>query len=285
MAILSTITTRIIVQGITGSEASLHVPRMIAAGAQVVGGITPGKGGQWLLGIPVFDTVEEATQATEANTSVVFVPAETAPDAIYEAINAQLELVVCITENIPMQEMLRIYAYLRGSGTRLIGPNCPGIMSPGLTSIGMIPSFVTMPGSTGIVARSGTLMYETAGALTRAGSGQSTLIGIGGDAIVGTTFVEVLEMFENDPDTTRVVLIGEIGGSGEIEAAQFIHTQMTKPVIALIAGSSAPGGKRMGHAGAIADQPEDSAQAKIKALRDAGVIIAQSPEEIPNLLY
>ena len=281
MAILVDRNTRLLVQGITGREGEFHARQMLNYGTQVVAGVTPGKGGQWACDgrVPVFDTVAEAIAATGANASVIYVPARSAPDAILEAADAGLPLVVCITEGIPVHDMLRVCAYSEGR-TRLIGPNCPGLLTPGQTKVGIMPGHIAMPGPVGVVSRSGTLTYEVVAALTARGIGQSTCVGIGGDPVVGTTFVDVLALFEADPQTEAVVLIGEIGGSDEERAAQFIAERMTRPVVAFIAGRSAPPGKRMGHAGAIVEGGSGTAEEKIAALEAAGVRVAEEPEQV-----
>jgi succinyl-CoA synthetase alpha subunit len=276
--------TRVIVQGVTGREGSFHTRQMIEYGTQIVGGVTPGKGGEWIVGIPVFDSVEFAREATGATASVIFVPAAYAADAIFEAVDAGIELIVCITEGIPILDMTRIYDYVRKGSSRLIGPNCPGLLIPGEINIGIMPADVALPGSIGVVSRSGTLTYEVINVLSQASMGQTMCVGIGGDPILGTSFVEILEMFENDPTTDRIVLLGEIGGRSEVEAAHYIKSQMTKPVAAFIAGKSAPPDTRMGHAGAIIEGGEGTAQEKIDALQSAGVRIAEHPEQIPFLL-
>lgn len=286
MSILVGKETRLLVQGITGREGLFHTQQMVAYGTQVVAGVTPGKGGEWVLDgkIPVFDTVKKAVEATGANTSVIFVPARFAPDAIYEAADAGIELIVCITEGIPVQDMMRARSYLDQKGVQLIGPNCPGLLTPGEAKVGIIPGSITMPGNVGIVSRSGTLTYEVAYAMKLRGMGVSTTVGIGGDPVKGLNFIEILQMFEEDPQTEKVVLIGEIGGTDEEKAAQFIADHMTKPVVAFIAGRTAPPGKRMGHAGAIVEGGEGRAEDKIKALEAVGVRVARHPEEIPDLL-
>jgi succinyl-CoA synthetase alpha subunit len=284
MPILADKNTRLIVQGITGREGSFHTKLMVDFGTNVVGGVTPGKGGEWVEGKPVFDTVRAAVEATGANASLIFVPAPAAPDAIFEAMNANIPLIVCTTENIPVLEMMKVYEYVQRSNSRLIGPNCPGLLVPGQTKIGIMPGYIATPGNVGVVSKSGTLTYEVVHALTEAGLGQTTCIGIGGDPIIGTSFVDVLEMFENDPATEKVVLIGEIGGRAEVDAAEYIKANMTKPVAAFIAGRSAPEGTRMGHAGAIVEGGEGTAEEKIEALRAAGVRVADNPEQIPQLL-
>jgi succinyl-CoA synthetase alpha subunit len=286
MAILVDRETRLLVQGITGHEGEFHCRQMIAYGTQIVAGVTPGKGGQWVCDgrVPVFDAVEDAATATEADASIVYVPAPSAPDAILEAADAGIPLIVCITEGIPIHDMIRVCARLAREGIRLIGPNCPGVLSPGQANVGIIPGRVGRPGSVGVVSRSGTLTYEVIQALTRRGIGQSSCVGIGGDPIVGTTFVEVLEMFERDPLTERVVLIGEIGGGEEERAARFIAEQMTKPVVAFVAGRAAPPDKRMGHAGAIIQGGSGGAVEKVAALEAVGVPVAAHPGQIPDLI-
>jgi succinyl-CoA synthetase alpha subunit len=274
------------VQGVTGHEGEFHCRQMMAYGTRIVAGVTPGKGGQCVCDgrVPVFDTVGDAVVATEANTSIVYVPAPSAPDAILEAADARISLIVCITEGIPVHDMIRVCARLAQEEVRLIGPNCPGVLSPGQANVGIIPGRVGMPGSVGIVSRSGTLTYEVIYALTRCGLGQSTCVGIGGDPIVGTTFVDVLEMFEADPQTERVVLIGEIGGGDEERAARFIAERMSKPVVAFVAGRAAPPDKRMGHAGAIIEGGSGGAAEKIAAFEAAGVQVAAHPGQIPGLI-
>jgi len=286
MSILINENTRLIVQGITGHEGSFHAHQMLTYGTNIVAGVTPGKGGEWVLDgkVPVFDSVKTAVDVSGANTSVIFVPARFAADAIYEAIDANVELIVCITEGIPVKEMTQITQILKSSRSRLIGPNSPGIISPPYTKVGIIPSTITQPGSVGVVSRSGTLTYEVVYALKQAGIGTSTCVGIGGDAIVGSRFVDVLSHFEGDPQTDMVVMIGEIGGQDEEIAADFIGTNMSKPVIGFIAGQAAPPDKRMGHAGAIIESGVGTAEAKIAALKDAGVKVASYPEEIPGLI-
>jgi succinyl-CoA synthetase alpha subunit len=286
MAILAGRDTRLLVQGVTGHEGEFHCRQMMAYGTRIVAGVTPGKGGQCVCDgrVPVFDTVGDAVVATEANTSIVYVPAPSAPDAILEAADARISLIVCITEGIPVHDMIRVCARLAQEEVRLIGPNCPGVLSPGQANVGIIPGRVGMPGSVGIVSRSGTLTYEVIYALTRCGLGQSTCVGIGGDPIVGTTFVDVLEMFEADPQTERVVLIGEIGGGDEERAARFIAERMSKPVVAFVAGRAAPPDKRMGHAGAIIEGGSGGAAEKIAAFEAAGVQVAAHPGQIPGLI-
>jgi len=284
MSILINRNTRVVVQGITGREGQFHTQQMREYGTQVVAGVTPGKGGQWVLGIPVFDTVKEAVEATGANCSVIFVPARSAPDAILEAADAGIPLIVCITEGIPVQDMIRVCAYLDRKGVRLVGPNGPGLITPGECKVGIIPGHITRPGPVGIVSRSGTLTYEVIAALSQRGIGQSTCVGIGGDPIPGTNFVEILAMFEEDPQTEHVVLIGEIGGAEEERAADFIATRMSKPVTAFIAGRTAPPGKRMGHAGAIIEGGTGSATEKIAKLESVGIPVARHPEEIAEIV-
>jgi len=284
MAILLTKDTRIIVQGITGREGGFHTQQMIAYGSNVVGGVTPGKGGEWAHGVPVYDTVREAVKQADANASVIFVPPPLAAEAILEAIDAKIGLIICITEGIPVRDMMRVNVKLRQSSSRLVGPNCPGLLTPGIGKMGIMPGYIAKPGRVGVVSKSGTLTYEVVNALTEAGMGQSTCVGIGGDPVIGTSFVDVLEMFENDPETDMVALLGEIGGRAEIDAAEYIAKHMTKPVAAFIAGRSAPPNTRMGHAGAIVDGNEGSADQKIEALRQAGVLVADNPEQIPALL-
>lgn len=286
MSILVSKNTRLLVQGITGNEGLFHTAQMIEYGTNIVAGVTPGKGGEWVLDgkIPVFDSVRIATETTGANTSVIFVPARFASDAIYEAADAGISLIVCITEGIPVQDMLRVRNYLDQKETRLVGPNCPGLLTPGESKVGIIPGNIAMRGSIGVVSRSGTLTYEVLYALQVAGMGVSTCVGIGGDPINGTNFVDVLRMFEEDPMTDRVVLIGEIGGTDEERAADFIADRMTKPVVGFIAGQTAPPGKRMGHAGAIVEGGSGMAADKIFALEAVGVKIAKHPEEIPSLV-
>jgi succinyl-CoA synthetase alpha subunit len=259
---------------------------MAAYGTNVVAGVTPGQGGEWVLDgkVPVFDSAKVAVDATGANTSVIFVPARFAPDSMFEAADAGIPLVFCITEGIPAQDMMRVTSYLGQKGTRLIGPNCPGALTPGEAKAGIIPGNIAVPGNVGIVSRSGTLTYEVLYALNNAGRGTSTCVGIGGDPVIGTNFVDILEMFEADAYTEHVVLIGEIGGSDEEQAADFISRRMTKPVVAFIAGQTAPPGKRMGHAGAIIEGGAGTAEEKIKAFEAVGVRVARHPEEIPGLL-
>jgi succinyl-CoA synthetase alpha subunit len=284
MSILANRETRVLVQGITGREGSFHTQQMIDYGTNIVGGVTPGKGGEWVYGKPVFDNVAAAVEATGANASVIYVNAAYAADAIFEAAEAGLSLIICITEGIPLRDMVTVVAFLRERNSRLIGPNCPGLLIPGETKIGIMPGHIAMPGNVGIVSRSGTLTYEVMYALTQAGIGQSTCVGIGGDPILGLNFVDVLALFEEDPQTEQVVLIGEIGGRAELDAANYIRARMTKPVTAFIAGKTAPIGTRMGHAGALIERGEGTAAEKTAALQAAGVRIADHPEQIPELL-
>jgi len=272
--------TRLVVQGLTGREGTFHTRQAVEYGTTVVAGVTPGKGGKEVDGIPVFDTVEQAVAATQANASVIFVPPPFAADAIMEAVAANLPLVVCITEGIPALDMVRVWTRLQGSATRLIGPNCPGIISPGTCKIGIMPGHIHRPGAVGVVSRSGTLTYEAVDQLTRLDIGQSTCVGIGGDAVVGTDFIDMLRLFQDDPGTEAIVMIGEIGGTAEEQAAAFIAENVTKPVTAFIAGQTAPPGRRMGHAGAIISGGKGTAAEKVKALREAGIHVADSPAEI-----
>ncbi len=280
MSILVNRETRVICQGITGSAGSFHTQRALEYGTQVVGGVTPGKGGSQVLGLPVFDTVQQAVRETGANASVIFVPAAFAADAILEAADAGLDLVVCITEGIPVLDMVKVKRFLLDKKTRLIGPNGPGIITPDECKIGIMPGYIHTPGKIGLISRSGTLTYEAVDQLTKRGLGQSTCIGIGGDPVNGLSFVDVLALFEEDPDTDAVVLIGEIGGTAEEDAAAFVREKMTKPIVAFIAGRTAPKGKRMGHAGAIISGGKGTAAEKVTALKDAGIWIAESPATI-----
>jgi succinyl-CoA synthetase alpha subunit len=283
VAIIVDQATRLVVQGLTGSEGRFHGLRNRAYGTNVVAGVTPGKGGQDVEGVPVFDTVAAAAAETSANTSLVFVPAAFAPDAIYEAIDAGLEAVVCITEGIAAHEMLRIYNYARPRGVTLIGPNCPGVLSPGRANVGIIPAEVFSEGSVGLVSRSGTLTYQIGYELAQLGLGNTTIVGIGGDPVVGSSFVDVLARFEADPETELVVLVGEIGGDEEEKAARFIEAEMSKPVVAYIAGFAAPPGKTMGHAGAIISGSSGTAQAKRETLESCGVRVGTTPTEVAQL--
>jgi len=280
MSILVDRNTRLLVQGITGSEGSFHTQRCIEYGTRVVAGVTPGKGGTEHLRVPVFDTVEKAMAETGANASLMFVPPPFAADGILEAAEARMPLVVCITEGIPVLDMVKVHRYLEGKSTRLIGPNCPGVISPGKCKVGIMVGEIHLPGSVAVISRSGTLTYEVVSQLASLGIGQSTCVGIGGDALPGSTFVDILQLFQTDKDTKAVVLIGEIGGTMEQEAAEFISQKMTKPVVGLVAGSTAPPGKRMGHAGAIITGNAGKASEKLKALSRAGVTIAPTPAEV-----
>ena len=284
MSILVSKNTRLLVQGVTGREGAFHTEQMKAYGTNVVAGMTPGKGGDWVHGVPVFDTVKEAVNATGANASIIYVPAPFAADSILEATDAGLELVVCITEGIPVLDMMRVRSFLKDKETRLIGPNCPGLITPGQAKVGIMPGHIHRPGNVGVVSRSGTLTYEVVNALTQRGLGQSTAVGIGGDPIIGSTFIDILRLFEGDPLTDQVVLIGEIGGTDEQKAALFIAEYMNKPVTAFIAGRTAPPGKRMGHAGAIIEGGEGTAEEKIKAFEAIGVKVARLPEEVADIV-
>ena len=280
MSVLVDENTRLFVQAITGAEGSFHTKQMIDYGTQVVGGATPGKGGQEFEGVPVFNTVAEGVAATNANASVIFVPPPFAADAIMEAADAGLELIVCITEGIPEADMVKAYQYVQARSSRLIGPNCPGIISPGKCKIGIMPGFIHQPGRIGIISRSGTLTYETVGQLSERGLGQSTAIGIGGDPIIGTRFFDALALFKDDAETDAVVMIGEIGGSAEEEAAAYVKEHYDKPVVGFIAGRTAPPGRRMGHAGAIISGGKGTADDKMAAMQDAGIHVCESPAEI-----
>jgi succinyl-CoA synthetase alpha subunit len=285
MSILVNKATRLVVQGATGNEGLFHTSQMLEYGTNVVAGVTPSKGGEWVLNkVPIFDSVKIAVEATGANTSVIFVPARFAADAIFEAADAGIELIVCITEGVPVQDMMKVRNYLDQRAVRLVGPNCPGLLTPGEAKVGIIPGNIAIPGNIGVVSRSGTLTYEVLYALQNVGKGVSTCVGIGGDPINGTNFIDCLQLFEEDPYTEKVVLIGEIGGSDEERAADYINQHLTKPVVAFIAGQTAPPGKRMGHAGAIVEGGSGLAADKIKALRSAGVQVVRHPEEIPDYL-
>lgn len=284
MSILVNDNTKLLVQGITGREGSFHTQQMLEYGTNVVAGVTPGKAGQEVHGVPVFNTVQEAVAATGANASVIYVPAKFSVDAIYEAVDNGIELVVCITEGVPVNDMVAAYHHVKAKGARLIGPNCPGVTTPGSGKIGIMPGFIHTPGKVGVVSRSGTLTYEVVDALTKAGLGQSTVVGIGGDPIIGTSFLDVLELFQADPETEAIVMIGEIGGDDEEVAARFIKDHVTKPMAGFIAGRTAPPGKRMGHAGAIISGGSGTAAGKIAALEAAGVSVAERMSEIPDLL-
>lgn len=284
MSILVDKNTRLVVQGITGREGMFHTQQMVAYGTNVVGGVTPGKGGQWAAGVPVFDTVGEAVRATEANASIIYVPARFSPDAILEAVDAGIKLVVCITEGVPTLDMVKARAYVDQSSARLIGPNCPGVITPDQAKVGIMPGHIHIPGNVGIVSRSGTLTYEVVHALTERGIGQSTAVGIGGDPIIGSTFIDILKLFQEDDETEQIVMIGEIGGTDEERAAEFIRDYVTKPVTAFIAGQTAPPGKRMGHAGAIISGGTGTAAEKIKALDAVGARVARHPVEIAEIV-
>jgi len=276
--------TRLVVQGITGREGAFHAGRNKAYGTNVVAGVTPGKGGQDVDGIPVFNTLHQAVQETEANAAMVFVPPRFAPDALYEAIESGVELIICITEGIPAHDMLRIYTHLKRGDQTLIGPNCPGVISPGKATVGIMPTQVFQPGRVGLVSRSGTLTYQISKELALVGIGQSTVVGIGGDAVVGSSFIDILGRFEADPETDLVVMVGEIGGNEEEKAAEFISDRMTTPVVAYIAGFQAPPGKQMGHAGAIITGSSGTAQAKKEALEAKGVRVGTNPTEVAQFV-
>jgi len=286
MSILINKKTRLLVQGITGNEGLFHTQQMLAYGTKVVAGVTPGKGGEWVLDdkIPVFDSCHAAVAATGANVTVILVPSRGAPDAMFEAADAGIPLIVCITEGVPVQDMMRVREYLDQKQVRLLGPNCPGLLTPGESKVGIIPNDIAIPGNVGVVSRSGTLTYEVLYALKQNQMGVTTCVGIGGDPINGTNFIDCLDLFEADPRTEMVVMIGEIGGTDEEKAAQYIAANMTKPVVSFIAGQTAPPGKRMGHAGAIIEGGAGTAADKVKALEAAGVKVARYPEEIPSLL-
>ena len=284
MSILVNKDTKVIVQGITGQAGQFHTKQCIEYGTRIVAGAVPGRGGQEVDGIPVFDTVVQAVEATGADTSMIYVPAPFAADAIMEATDAGLRLAICITEGIPVLDMVKVKRFLTGKSTRLIGPNCPGVITPGECKIGIMPGYIHRPGGIGIVSRSGTLTYEAVDQVTKRGLGQSTCVGIGGDPVHGTSFVDVLEMFEEDSDTTAAIMIGEIGGAAEERAAAFVEAKMSKPVVGFIAGKTAPKGKRMGHAGAIISGGQGTADEKIKAFQAAGIAVAQSPATIGDTL-
>ncbi len=288
MSILVSKDTRLVVQGMTGREGRFHTEQMVEYGTPVVAGVTPGKGGlaEDIAGqmIPVFNTVREAVTETDANTSIIFVPARFAVDAIYEAADAGLKLIICLTEYIPVLDMIEVRAYLDTKGARLVGPNCPGLLTPGEAKVGIIPGSIAIPGPVGVVSKSGTLTYEVIDALTRLGIGQSTCVGIGGDPINGTDFIDVLTLFEADPQTEHIVMIGEIGGNAEEKAAAFIMENVTKPVTSFIAGRTAPPGRRMGHAGAIVEGKSGTAEGKIAALRAAGIPVADNPDDIAKIV-
>jgi succinyl-CoA synthetase alpha subunit len=276
--------TRVLVQGITGREGSFHTEQMVEYGTNVVSGVTPGGKGKSVAGAPVFDTVADAVAETAPNVAIIFVPARFAPDAIYEAVDNGLPLVVCITEGIPVADMVPLFAHAQNQGVRLLGPNCPGLITPGEAKVGIMPGFIHTPGPVGVVSRSGTLTYEVVDALSRAGTGQSTAVGIGGDPVIGTSFVDVLGLFEADPATEAIVMIGEIGGNDEEIAARFIQDHVTKPVVGFIAGQTAPPGKRMGHAGAIISGGTGTAAEKMAALESAGVRVVDRPSAVPDAI-
>jgi succinyl-CoA synthetase alpha subunit len=284
MSILVDKNTKVITQGITGATGLFHAKGARDYGTQMVGGVTPGKGGTSIEGFPVFNTVDEAVKETGATASVIYVPPPYAADAIFEAVEGGIELVCCITEGIPILDMAKVKRYLQGKNTRLIGPNCPGVITPGECKIGIMPGYIHKPGTVGVVSRSGTLTYEAVWQLTSQGIGQSTCVGIGGDPVNGTNFIEVLELFEKDPGTEAVIMIGEIGGTAEEDAARFVRDHMTKPVAAFIAGATAPPGKRMGHAGAIISGGKGTAKEKIQTLESCGIKVAMSPAEMGKTL-
>lgn len=277
--------TRLVVQGITGRDGSFHTRQMREYGTRVVAGVTPGKGGQSFDGdVPIYNTVAEAVRETDANTSVIYVPAAFAADAVLEAADAGIGLIVCISEGVPVQDMMRALPYVREKGARLLGPNCPGLITPGSCKVGILPGQIVAPGPVGVVSRSGTLTYEVVYQLTRAGIGQTTCVGIGGDPLIGTNFVDCLEAFEADPDTKAVCMIGEIGGTDEQVAAEYVRDRMSKPVVGFIAGRTAPPGRRMGHAGAIISGSEGTAAEKMKAFRDCGIAVAELPADFVELV-
>ncbi len=284
MTVLVDAETRVVVQGITGHQGTVHTRQMKQFGTSVVAGVTPGKGGSQVEGVPVYDTVRAAVDATRANAACIFVPAPYAKDALLETVDAGIRLAVIVTEHIPFHDMLVMYHYARAKGTRIIGPNCPGIAAPGKAKVGIIPNVVFRPGRVGVISRSGTLTYEIVNGITEHGLGQSTCIGLGGDPVVGTSFVDALPLFQADPETDLIVMVGEIGGTAEEEAAEYIHHHVTKPVVAYIAGRSAPPGKRMGHAGAIITRGRGTAETKLSALRAAGAEVARFPYEIPEMV-
>ncbi len=284
MAILVDKNTKVLVQGITGHQGRYHTMAMKEFGTNVVAGVTPGKGGQKVEGVPVFNTVQEAVNETGANTSIVFVPAPFTMDAVLESIDAGIKLVVTITEHVPVHDAMKMISYAKMKGSRIIGPNCPGLASPGKAKVGILPNLIFKEGNVGVVSRSGTLTYEIVNSLTEAGIGQSTTVGIGGDPVIGSNFIEILDLFEKDPETEKIVMVGEIGGTAEEEAAEFIKEHVSKPVYAYIAGRTAPPGKRMGHAGAIVTRGRGTAESKIRALESAGVKVARIPTEIADMI-
>ncbi len=284
MAVLVNNDTKLLVQGITGHQGRYHTMAMKEFGTNVVAGVTPGKAGETVEGVPVFNTVQDAVNETGANTSIIFVPAPFTMDAVMEAIDAGIKLVVTITEHVPVHDAMKMVSYAKLKGTRIIGPNCPGLASPGKAKVGILPNMVFKEGNVGVVSKSGTLTYEIVNSLTEAGIGQSTTVGIGGDPVIGTNFIDMLELFENDPETERIVMVGEIGGTAEEEAAEYIKEHVSKPVYAYIAGRTAPPGKRMGHAGAIVSRGRGTAESKIKALETVGVKVAKIPTEIAELI-
>jgi succinyl-CoA synthetase alpha subunit len=284
MAILIDRNTKVICQGLTGAQGTFHTEQAIAYGTKMVGGVTPGKGGTTHIGIPVFDTVRDAVERTGATASVIYVPPPFAADAIMEAVDAEMDLVVCITEGIPVADMVKVRRYMQGRKTRLVGPNCPGVITPGECKIGIMPGQIHKAGRIGVLSRSGTLTYEAVGQLTRIGLGQSTCVGIGGDPVNGTNFIDVLELYNKDPNTDAVIMIGEIGGTAEIQAAEYIKREFKKPVTAFIAGATAPKGKRMGHAGAIISGGGETAEAKFEALASAGCALSRSPADLGSTL-
>jgi len=284
MAILVDNETRLVVQGITGQQGRFHTERMLQSGTQVVAGVTPGKGGEEYEGVPVFNTVDEAVEETGANASIIFVPAALAADAIFEALDSDIRTICCITEGVPVHDMMRVANYLRVKDATLIGPNCPGVLSPEKSNASIMPADIFMPGNVGVVSRSGTLTYQIVDELTQHGIGQSTAVGIGGDPIIGTNFIEILQQFEKDPETQCAVMIGEIGGNAEQRAAEYVQSEMSIPVVAYVAGFTAPEGKTMGHAGAIVSGGESTAQAKSEALERASIKSATNPSEVAQLV-
>lgn len=284
MSVLISKDSKVIVQGFTGSEGTFHAGQMLEYGTEVLGGVTPGKGGMTHLGLPVFHTVAEARQATGANTSVIFVPPPFAADSIMEAADAGIELIICITEGIPIADMVNVKSFISGRKTRLVGPNCPGVISPGIAKVGIMPGFIHKEGAIGVVSRSGTLTYEAVDQLTKLGLGQSTCIGIGGDPIIGTSMLDAVRLLMKDPETEGIVMIGEIGGGMETEATRWIKKYGTKPVVGFIAGQTAPPGRRMGHAGAIIGGSEDTAAAKMKIMKESGIHVVESPADIGSTM-